>query len=61
MKVSKIYTCPECETDIDLTITLGDPMFFSPEKCPTCDHEIDSEEVEDITEEDEEWQNPFYK
>jgi len=54
MKIDQNYTCPECDLFIDLTITLGDPMFFSPSDCPSCNHEIMQEEIEPNTEIEEE-------
>jgi len=52
MQISQNHTCPECDCEFDLTITLGDPMFFSPEECPDCNREIDQEEVEPKIEQD---------
>jgi len=47
MQVSHIHTCPECSHEFDLTITLGDPAFFSPEECPDCNHEIDQDDIDE--------------
>ena len=56
MQKSKNHTCPECNHEFDLTITLGDPMFFNPEECPECNREIDQEEVECEMEPRDEWE-----
>jgi ssDNA-binding Zn-finger/Zn-ribbon topoisomerase 1 len=54
MQIDQMHICPECSHKFDLTITLGDPPFFSPEECPECNREIDQEEVEyEIESEDE--------
>jgi predicted RNA-binding Zn-ribbon protein involved in translation (DUF1610 family) len=51
MKTDQHHTCTECNHEIDLTITLGDPMFFDPPECPNCNREIEQEEVEPNLEE----------
>jgi ssDNA-binding Zn-finger/Zn-ribbon topoisomerase 1 len=56
MKISKNHTCPECSHEFDLTITLGNPMFFDPEECPECNHEIEQEECPECNMDRDEWE-----